>query len=163
MLTKVSPGSYTRYVLVPILLFGITAWMLVLTVLLVRMIRHYNALTKGVTTHGLKDVLEQFVHRQNEARVAIADLQSYVKALAQEGKQHVTRLGIVRFNPFADTGGAQSFTMAILDSEDTGVVMTSLYGRTGNRWYVKEVAKGKGKDVELSREEHSAIQKAKTL
>ena len=52
--------------------------------------------------------------------------------------------------------------MAILDESDTGVVMTSLYARTGNRWYVKEVVKGKGKELELSREELAAITQAQS-
>lgn len=149
--------------LVPLSLFGIVVWMIVLSVLLYRMIRHYNALTRGVSTHGMREVLEEFMRRHKEAHVAIADLQSYVRTLVDDGKRHVARVGIVRFNPFADTGGAQSFTMALLDSEDNGVVMTSLYGRTGNRWYVKEVALGRGKDVELSREEDAAIKKAKNI
>ena len=38
--------------------------------------------------------------------------------------------------------------------------MTSLYARTGNRWYVKEVRSGKGKELELSKEEQSAIKRA---
>jgi hypothetical protein len=51
--------------------------------------------------------------------------------------------------------------MALLDGADNGVVMTSLYGRNGNRWYVKEIHSGKGKNLELSKEEETAIKQAK--
>jgi hypothetical protein len=41
--------------------------------------------------------------------------------------------------------------------------MTSLYARSGNRWYVKEVVGGKGKELALSKEEESVIQKAQHI
>lgn len=84
-----------------------------------------------------------------------------ITKLEEEEKTHFQKIGIVRFNPFSDTGGSQSFTMALLDKEDNGVVMTSLYARTGNRWYIKSIKDGSGKDVELSREEKAAIKQAK--
>lgn len=123
----------------------LSVWLVIISALLVRTVSHYNRLTKGITKRGLQEILEAIV----------AKLQSQ-----QEGRSHIQKIGIVRFNPFADTGGAQSFSIALLDFENNGIVMTSLYARNGNRWYVKEVRLGKGKDVELSREETSAIEKA---
>ena len=143
-----------------VILIVFALWISAITVFLIRMIRHYNRLTGGANTRTLKDVLEDMLKKDAECRADIRKLQEVVAALASDGQYHVQRIGVVRFNPFADTGGAQSFTMAILDKKDNGVVMTSLYGRTGNRWYVKEVAQGAGIGVELSQEEKSAIQKA---
>lgn len=125
---------------------GLALWLSVISALLIRTISHYNRLTKGISKRGLQEILEAIVTK----------LQSQ-----QEGRSHIQKIGIVRFNPFADTGGAQSFTVALLDFENNGIIMTSLYGRSGNRWYVKEVTQGIGKDVELSKEEQTAIEKAK--
>lgn len=144
-------------------LFVIFVWVISLTVLLLRMIGHYNKLGQYGGGAGLKEVLEHILRKQSEAHTSLQKLENSVIALARDGELHVQRIGLVRFNPFADTGGAQSFTMAILDRNNSGVVMTSLYGRTGNRWYVKEVAFGKGKEVELSKEEESAIKNAKKV
>jgi hypothetical protein len=49
----------------------------------------------------------------------------------------------------------------MLDKNDNGIVMTSLYARTGNRWYIKYIKAGSGLDVELSKEEKSAIKNTK--
>ena len=47
-----------------------------------------------------------------------------------------------------------------LDGNKSGIVVTSLYARTGNRWYVKEIESGKGVKIELSHEEELAITRA---
>lgn len=121
---------------------------------------HYDRLTKGVSgatlTSTLHDLLGEVVSLQKRTDFT----ERAIKALQTEGMSHVQRIGVVRFNPFLDTGGAQSFTIAILDGHRSGIVMTSLYARTGNRWYVKTIGEGKGKDIELSKEEIAAIRQA---
>ena len=52
------------------------------------------------------------------------------------------RVGLVRYNPFEDTGGNQSFALAMLDAKGDGWVMSSLHARTGTRFYAKAVIAG---------------------
>lgn len=131
-----------------------------LTYIVVKLQTHYNRLTHGVAGTTLSQVLDRLVADLGKLKGSTKELEEAVVKLARDGRGHVQRIGVVRFNPFSDTGGAQSFTMAILDGNHDGVVMTSLYARTGNRWYVKQIVNGKGKDIELSREEMAAIQQA---
>ncbi len=70
------------------------------------------------------------------------------------------KVSIVRFNPFGDTGGDQSFAIAVLDGQDSGYVLTSIHGRQGTRVYVKPVDYGKSKYT-LSTEEKLALKQAK--
>ena len=72
----------------------------------------------------------------------------------------VTKVGMVRFNPFGEIGGDQSFSVALLNNEDSGVVITSHYGKEMQRIYAKLVKKGKS-EYSLSAEEEEAIKKAK--
>ena len=137
-------------------------WLIIVSFFLLRMIRHYNTLTKDISVHGLKAILEQILKRQQGLLSKTEQLETLLNETKEESTLHIQKIGLVRFNPFSDTGGSQSFTMAILDLSDTGVVMTSLYARTGNRWYVKEIFQGKGKDMELSKEELAAIAQAQT-
>jgi len=69
------------------------------------------------------------------------------------------KISIVRFNPFADTGGDQSFSLAVLDAHDSGYVLTSIHGRQGTRVYVKPIDFGKSKH-QLSEEEKQVLQQA---
>ena len=152
--------GFTQSSMVLIILILLSVWVGALTVLVLRMIGHYNRLTKGVSATSLKSVLDEILDVQMGLKKQGNALTLELGRLAADGQLHIQRIGIVRFNPFADTGGAQSFTMSLLDGQDNGIVITSLYARTGNRWYVKEVQKGTGKDIELSREEQAAIKKA---
>jgi hypothetical protein len=139
---------------------ALTIWITILTILLIRMIGHYNRLTKGVSSHSLKEILEEILRTQNGLVNEKELIKKALHKVAGDGTYHIQKIGLERFNPFSDTGGSQSFTMAILDGHDNGLVMTSLYARTGNRWYVKEVRSGKGKEYDLSKEELRAIHNA---
>ncbi|MDO8451651.1 MAG: DUF4446 family protein [bacterium] len=138
-------------------------WISLVTVFVIRMTRHYNRLTDGISKTGLKDILTNVLDTQRGLKEHILAIEHAVSDIRTDGGFHIQHVGLVRFNPFSDTGGSQSFTVALLDGHDNGLVMTSLYARTGNRWYVKEVREGKGRELELSKEEQSAIKKAQNL
>ena len=71
----------------------------------------------------------------------------------------ITRIGIVRFSAFADTGGDLSYAMAMLDQHNDGVVVSSIFGRDGSRSYAKPIKNGKS-EYKLSTEEESALKEA---
>ena len=135
-------------------------WLSIATVFLIRLQRHYNSLTRGVSKKGLIEILTKLIETHELVEGRVSELEAQFKALETDGVWHYQRLGIVRFNPFSDTGGSQSFSLAILDGQNNGIVMTSLHARSGNRWYVKEIVQGKGINVELSKEEQAAIRTA---
>jgi hypothetical protein len=71
----------------------------------------------------------------------------------------LSRVGLVRFDAFADAGGAQSFSLALLDPSADGVLLTSLHSRQVTRLYVKSIRAGRA-EVPLSGEEVAALQEA---
>ena len=76
--------------------------------------------------------------------------------LEREGRKAFQRLGVVRYNPFDDTGGNQSFVVALLDADGDGVLLTSLHSRQATRLYAKPVRGGRS-DASLSAEEVEAL------
>jgi hypothetical protein len=66
---------------------------------------------------------------------------------------------VVRFNPFEDTGGNQSFAIALLDALGDGVVISSLHARGSTRIYAKSVRAGRA-DGAASAEEAQALRQA---
>ncbi len=74
-------------------------------------------------------------------------------------KSGLRRWSLVRFNPFSDTGGEQSFVIALLNDSGDGLIITSLHGRGVARFYTKKVARGQA-DQELSSEEKTALAQA---
>ena len=104
---------------------------------------------------SLKEVLKKLKDVELEVKKVSADL----KSLKEKNKDNIQKIGIVRYNPFSEIGGDQSFSVALLDDNDNGVVITSLYTREGNRVYGKPVVKGKSEYL-LTEEEKKAILKA---
>ena len=74
-------------------------------------------------------------------------------------RRRSSAIGLVRFNPFEDTGGNQSFALALLDRNGDGFVVSSLHARAGTRVYAKAVAAGKS-EAALSDEEAEALRLA---
>lgn len=132
-------------------------WLGISTFLLFRTITNYNRLTKGVSEKTLSEVLSDFLKQDKQTQEALVKIHEQLKQQEKDSLKALQKIGLVRFNPFADTGGDQSFVIALLDGNDDGIVLTSLYSRTGVRWYLKTVRKGKGIEHELSKEEKEAI------
>ena len=128
----------------------IGVWLLVTNVLLFQMLRRYRRLTQGIKKKELR-----------ELQKTTKQLKKWLKDLEKEEENHVQKVGFIRFNPFSDTGGNQSFCLAVLDGHDDGVVISSLHSREHTRLYAKAIFKGKTEDQELSKEEKEALKRAK--
>jgi uncharacterized protein DUF4446 len=71
----------------------------------------------------------------------------------------VSRLAVVRYDAYENTGGHQSASVALLDASRTGVVLSAIQGRDYARIYVKELDAGRAA-VSLSPEEQEAVERA---
>lgn len=137
-------------------------WLLILTIFYLRISSHYNNLTKGMSSRTLRSILEDVLSEVKTAQKEIAILVTRCDTIEQNILLHIQKIGLLRFNPFKDTGGDQSFVLTLLDANNTGIVISGLYARSGTRWYAKRVVAGKGVDHELSEEEKRAIKEAKS-
>lgn len=72
----------------------------------------------------------------------------------------IEKIKLIRFNPFDDIGGDQSFILVLLNKENSGILLTSLHHRSFTRIYAKTIKNGQGDNITLSKEEKSAILKA---
>lgn len=104
----------------------------------------------------MKEVLKELKSLGDNLNRVSTDLE-IIKKLQNTSVQKV---GIVRFNPFRGVGGDQSFSLALLDKSNSGVVITSLYAREGNRVYGKPIKEGNS-EYTLSEEEKKAIEESK--
>jgi hypothetical protein len=115
---------------------------------------------QGSKAQDLEDLLAQQIKRQMNSEKEIKELFKSSKDLLKMATKSIQKVAVVRFNPFKDTGGDQSFAMALLDLTDSGIVISSLFTREGTRVYSKPIEKGKSK-YPLTKEEEMAIAKAK--
>ncbi|MGB9706589.1 MAG: DUF4446 family protein [Microgenomates group bacterium] len=138
-------------------------WLGVLTFFLWQTVRHYKKLTEGVEKKDLRSVLEKLLRDLDDERRRLDNLVKIVEKLNRENIRNIQKIGLVRFNPFAGTGGDQSFCLALLDGEDNGLVISSLHSREVTRIYAKPIKRGKAVGYQLSTEEIQAIKNAKKL
>ena len=120
-----------------------------------------DGLTRGVDGRSLESVLDS--HLETVFRVArdLDTLDARATAIETAARRHFDRVGLVRFNPFEDTGGNQSFALVLLDGNSDGFVISSLHSRTGTRMYAKAV-KGGSAEAALSAEETQALEVARS-
>lgn len=141
----------------------VLVWLGIATFFLWRLVKNYRILTDGINKKSLDVVLSNIVKDLNIVKKDIAKLSDRCDTIENNGRYHIQKIGLLRFNPFKDTGGDQSFILALLDAKETGVVITALYSRSGTRWYAKKVVQGKGFEHELSEEEKNALKIAKSI
>jgi hypothetical protein len=114
----------------------------------------------GGAEGDLEAVLGQHLEIVHEVGQDLDELTARMAVLESSGRHHYARQGLVRFSPFEDTGGNQSFALALLDESDDGLVISSLHSRTGTRIYAKAVSNGNA-DATTSPEETQAIDQAR--
>lgn len=119
----------------------------------------FDELLEQGKIRSLKDILLKQKENHSDLEERIKDAFLEIKGLQSIAKKTIQKTGVVRFNPFNEMGGNQSFTIALLDEEDNGFVISSLFVKEGNRVYAKSVKAGKS-DHMLSKEEQEAISKA---
>ncbi len=140
------------------LFFGVLVIDVVLLVLVVTMQKKLKKIFRGGSM-DLDEVVLTLQRLQDGSHRTEEDLDQRVAFLEEALPKDIRRVGLVRYNPFSDAGGDQSFALALLNDHRDGVVISSLYGREMNRIYAKPVEKGSSK-YQLSDEERQAIERA---
>lgn len=144
-----------------IIFIFIFAWLGGITFFGVRFLRFFKSLTKGSSEKDLKSLLTEILQEIKIVKEEKAKILERVEKQEEEGHFHFQKVGLVRYNPFSDTGGDQSFVLALLDGNDDGIVITSLHSRDQTRIFTKPVLKGKQLGYEFSKEEIEAVVRAK--
>ncbi len=131
-----------------------------LIAMLVKMNNRLNKLLEGKNAKTLEDTLIQIIDEIKRMNGAQITTDSLIKDINKRLKTSLTGVGIVRFNPFAHSGGNQSFAIAMLNEHGSGVIISTLYGREKTSIFAKPISKYKS-EFELTKEESEALEKAR--
>jgi hypothetical protein len=142
------------------IVFALTfVWALLLTRRTRQLRARLDGLTRGERGSSLEAVLEAHLRRVRDVGDELQAVDQRTSALEARLPAAVQQVGLVRFNPFEDTGSNQSFALALLDGDGNGVVISSLHSRNATRLYVKPVVAATA-DRAMSDEEAEAIRQA---
>jgi hypothetical protein len=121
--------------------------------------RRYNRLFGSADAGAVQDILATYAAQVAAAVAGSREEQEKIAILETQLSACVQHIGIVRFNPFADTGGDQSFALALADAQGDGLVLSSLHARGLTRIYAKPLQQW-ASPYQLTDEEDQAIRQA---
>lgn len=136
-------------------------WLIVLTVLFLKLKKHYNSLIGHTGKKTLDSILDGIISEDKRFEQEIHAVKKELGELSTKSHFHFQKVGLVRFNPFERMGGEQSFILSFLDGKNNGIILNFLYTKEGVRVYSKRIMEGKSDNYELSKEEQEAITNAK--
>jgi hypothetical protein len=129
---------------------------IILWVKLSNMRKKYKRLLNGANPVNVEELLNNIQQKQTQQIEQTAALTTKVEAFKEAVKKMKSKVGIHRYNAFSDTGSDLSFSVAILDELQDGVLLTGIHNREQTYIYAKPVQNGKSQYT-LSPEEVEAI------
>ena len=127
---------------------------------LIKLKSKYNKFMNGLSEGNIDAVLENSIDKLNIITEKNRELEYKVNALERNLYYCIQKVGMVRFNGFDNVGSDLSYSIALLDNNEDGIVISSLYSRESSSTFAKPVQGGKSK-YPLSVEEVKAIDLAK--
>lgn len=135
------------------------AWNLTLHWQIYQTGKKIKLLFKGTKVADLEGIIFEQIKRLRQTEKNLIELEKFCRQLEKIAHSSLQKIGVIRFNPFADTGGDQSFSIACLDNYNNGFTLTSLFTREGTRIYTKPIIDSESK-YPLTEEEKKAIKEA---
>ncbi|MBS3943649.1 MAG: DUF4446 family protein [Dethiobacter sp.] len=120
----------------------------------------YRALMMGREGINIEELLTRYGSMISDGLRIQKVIESRMREIERQLSDSITGVGLVRFNAFQDTGSDLSFSLALLDRKQNGVVLTSIFGREDSRCYGKPIRGGLS-SIQLSEEEMQALSAAR--
>lgn len=124
-----------------------------------RMLVEYDQNVKE-TLSSQKEVFNKIEKTKEQIYEEIESTNKLICLISEKLKNAVQKIGVIRYNPFEDVGGDLCYAVALLDDNNNGVVINSIYARDSCYSYAKEIIKGESLKHKLSDEETEALNKA---
>ena len=149
------------------LVLGALVGILILFILLIvclnkirKLNKKYAAFMKGADGENLESIIMQRFREIDQLNETTGYLSEKLRIVNNTLLNTYQKMGIVKYDAFQEMGGKLSFSLALLDDENNGFIMTSMHTREGSYTYIKEIIKGES-FVILAEEERSALEEAK--
>lgn len=142
------------------LLAALTLYSIFLSIYLYKAVSRLKKLTQGTNGQNLEQIMGRLIDKQETESKHISEISKNLVDLQKKSQDFYQKTSLIRFNPFEEAGGDQSFVVAILNGQDTGFLISSMHSRSGTRVYAKSITLGKSANS-LTKEEKEALEKAR--
>lgn len=139
---------------------GLILWAVVFTFLVWRQENFLKSLFPKSGERDIRKKFEEILETIDGYGEDLDKLKGKLAEIERLDLSHIQKVKLLRYNPYGDTGGDQSFTLAMLDNKGNGFVLTSLHTRSATRVFAKTIEGGKALKHEFSQEERKVIEQA---
>ncbi len=143
-----------------IIIYSLIVVIGLLTAEIFRLNARFRKVLLGKKGENLEDTIETLTKGMENLDSRSEEMENYIIKMDGRLRQSIQKVKTIRFNPFKDQGGNQSFATCFLDENGNGVIISSLYSRDKVSVYAKPIVKYQS-EFELSEEEKEALEKAK--
>ena len=140
--------------------------LLMLMIIIINMVKlskikaKYKKITNNIGHKSIEEILSIYYSQVDNAINRSNEIVHRIDKIENNLKLCVQKIGVIRYKAFEDVGSDLSFAIALLDAEDNGVVINSIFSRENSSIYAKPIINGKSQHA-LAAEEIQAIDMAK--
>jgi hypothetical protein len=122
--------------------------------------KKYEILSNNREGKNIEEVIHEYYQKIDHLDIRMNQMDALIETIQQKLLYSIQKVGLVQYNAFDDVGGSLSFSIALLDEQNNGFILTSIYSRSSSALYGKTIKKGKSSHT-LSAEEIQALDRAK--
>src|SRR5579884_23826 len=157
--SQLSTYAPILWVILALVCLTLILWVLSLRRRLGSLEYRLNAVLGDVAEENTAKMLAEYLTTVRSTAASVNQMRGQHDELVRLMPSVIRHVGLVRFSPFHDTGGDQSFALALLDGRRSGVVVTALHSRTDSRLYAKPIEQHQS-TYTLTPEEREAMARA---
>lgn len=122
--------------------------------------KRIDAFLEGKDGESLENTILTCMERVQNVDKTNKELQGDISKINKIQSMTYQRMGMVKYDAFREMSGELSYALALLDQDENGFIINSVYANEGSYSYIKEIIKGESQ-IHLSEEEQRALNKAK--
>lgn len=147
-----------------VIALSIITFILLIIVLIIfkalnRLESRYRKLTRGINNKNLEEIIVQYLDSMDEIKSLTESIRSEHRQIEDRIKGCMQKVSIIRYKAFEDVGSDLSFSVALLDYNNDGIILTGIYARNDSTVYAKPIDKGISR-YDLSEEEEEVLNNA---
>lgn len=148
------------------IIVGLSIIILIMLIMLISLARSiskldtkYRKLTRGINNKNLEEIIVNYLDNIDEVKEIAHDVKNRQDNIDEKLKECFQKISILRYKAFDDVGSDLSFSIALLNENNDGVIITGIYGRHDSTVYAKPIDEGISR-YDLSDEEEEVLQNA---
>ncbi|MEG2251345.1 MAG: DUF4446 family protein [Bacilli bacterium] len=146
-------------------LITISAFLILITLILLiktsKLKRQYKSMFKGSSKKNIEKSIFEYYEKIDGFEEKFQVFYKDFNSLNSKIEKSIQKVGIKRYKAFEDIGSDLSYSIALLDNNDDGIILTGIFGRNETTTYAKPIDKGISR-YELSEEEKEVLDNAIT-